>query len=157
MNEREAQEITRMVESGWSCDFGMRGRTLWCQMLYPHEAELATNAVAEMSKHPLPGGRFKPQVSDLRAVILALRNRQPKPKELNDQGKWGVAPPEWVWVWSWARRHRVPPDDRGFPQQDGHTDPTNSMPMQAYQELVSEWTEAGSPKSHPLKGVIGNA
>lgn len=155
MNEREAQEITRMVESGWSCDFGMQGRTLWCRMLYPFDAELATQAVVEMSKFPLPGGRYMPQVSDLRAILIALRNRQTQPKALPAE-KRGLGTPEWVWVWSWARYRKDPPDDRGFPQQEGYANPDNIMTMQAYQELLAQWRKIGAPKSsHPLPPAVG--
>lgn len=151
MNEREAQEVTRMVESGWSCDFGMQGRTLWCQMLYPFDAELATLAVCEMSKFPLPHGRFKPQVSDLRAVIISLRSRTERKQKEVTEGKYGTTPPEWVWVWSWVRLVREPPDWRTFPQQEGHGDPTNIMNMAEYEKLRAEWEKAGSPKSrNPL-------
>lgn len=154
MNEREAQEITRMVESGWSCDFGAQGRTLWCRMLYPFEAELATLAVVEMSEHPLPGGRFTPQVSDLRAIIISRRSRS-RPKEIAVGGKWGEAPPEWVWVWSWARFRKDPSDERAFPQQDGFSNPDNRMSMQEYEKLRQEWRKEGSPKSsNPLPTVV---
>lgn len=72
MEPREAQEIIRMVESSWLCDFGPAGRELWRQMLEPYDAELATRAVAEMARHPLPGNRARPTVADLRAVIVRL-------------------------------------------------------------------------------------
>lgn len=154
MNEREAQEVVRMVESGWSCDFGMQGRTLWCQMLYPFEAELATLSVVEMSKFPLPGGRFKPQVSDLRQIILSLRSRNRAP-EITAHGKWGVAPPDWVWVWSWARFMRDPPEERGFPQQQGIANPDNMMSKEVYEQLLAEWRNLGSPKSmNPLPAAL---
>lgn len=154
LNEREAQEVVRMVESGWSCDFGMDGRTLWCRMLYAFDAELATLAVVEMSRHPLPGGRFKPQVSDLRTIIISLRNRN-RPAEITEQGKWGTAPPEWVWVWSWARFRKNPPEERAFPQQDGFSNPDNRMSKADYAQLVDLWRKEGSPKSsHPVPGVL---
>lgn len=155
MNEREAQEITRMVESGWNCDFGMQGRTLWCRMLYAFDADLATQAVVEMVKFPLQGGKWKPQPADLRQVIVAMKARLPKPKEITE-GKWGTAPPEWVWVWSWARLRRDPRDDRGFPQQDGYANPDSLMSMQDYEELHAEWVKVGSPRSsHPMAGALG--
>lgn len=154
MNEREAQEVVRMVESGWSCDFGMQGRTLWCQMLYAFDAELATNAIVEMSKYPLPGGRFKPQPADLRTIIISLRSRN-RPPEIAAQGKWGVAPPEWVWVWSWARFRKDPTEERAFPQQHGFANPENAMSMPDYEELLGEWRKEGSPKSSfPLPTVV---
>lgn len=149
MNEREAQEVTRMVESGWSCDFGMQGRTLWCRMLYDYDAELATNAVVEMSRNPLPGGRFKPQVSDLRAIILAFIRKTATPESIDD-GKRGVNAPEWYHVWFWARRLRDPVDDRSFPQQEGHVDPMSMMTMDEYEVLRKEWIKAGKPKSRNL-------
>lgn len=157
MNEREAQEITRMVESGWSCDFGMQGRTLWCRMLYQYEAELATQAVVEMSKFPLPGNRFKPQPSDLRQVIISMQKRQSKPAEITE-GKRGVAPPEWVWVWAWARTGRDPRDDRGFPQQGAwYANHQNIMSMADYEILLAEWEENGRPKSSlPLSAALGS-
>ena len=154
MTEREAQEITRMVESGWSCDFGPQGRTLWCEMLYAFDPELSTKAVIEMSKFPLPGGRFKPQPSDLRSIIISLRNST-KRAEIEVQGKWGTAPPEWVWVWSWARWRRDPREERFFPQQDMFSNPDNTMSKQDYVQLLDEWKKEGSPKSsHPLPSAL---
>ena len=149
MNERESQEITRMVESGWSCDFGIQGRTLWCQMLYPFEAELATMAVVEMSKFPLPDNRFKPQISDLRSVILKLRadQRVAELPQYTDIGKRGVATPDWVYVYSWCRFKRDPKEDRWFQQQQEWVDPTESMLSTVeYETLREEWVAAGSPK-----------
>ena len=155
MDEREAQEVTRMVESGWSCDFGATGRMLWCRMLYPFDAELATNAVVEMSKFPLPDNRFKPQVSDLRAVIIAIRNRTRPPDSIAVEGKRGTATPEWVWVWSWARFMRDPVVERAFPQQDGFADPVDMMSRAEYEELLAEWKKAGSPRSsNPLPAAL---
>lgn len=154
MTEREAQEIVRMVESGWSCDFSPAGRMLWAQMLGPYDPELATKAVIEMSKFPLPDNRFKPQVSDLRTIIVSLRNSTQR-AEIAVQGKWGTAPPEWVWVWSWARWMRVPPEDRFFPQQDVFANPDNTMSKEDYGLLLDEWKKEGSPRSsHPLPGAL---
>lgn len=154
MNEREAQEITRMVESGWNCDFGPQGRTLWCRMLYSFEAEMATEGVVEMSRFPLPGGRFTPQVSDLRQILVSLRSRTRKGIE-ETIGKRGEATPEWVWVWSWARFNRNPPEERAFPQQEMFANPDNLMPKSVYEQLLAEWRNAGSPKSkNPLPAAL---
>ena len=154
MDERAAQEVVRMVESGWTCNFGAQGRTLWCRMLYPYEAELATLAVVEMSKFPLPGGRFMPQISDLRSIIVSLRNKS-RAAEIAVTGKWGEAPPEWVWVWSWARFRRNPPLDHAFPQQEGFSNPDNTMSKKEYEQLLNEWRKVGSPKSrNPLTAAL---
>lgn len=160
MKEQEAQEVVRMVEAGWSCDFGIQGRTLWCQMLYPFEAELATMAVVEMSKHPLPDNRFKPQISDLRGMILKMRadlRVAALPMHV-DEGKRGTAAPEWAWVWGWARFMRDPTIDTPFPQQRNHVDPNGPMLSKAeYETLRDEWHAAGSPKAErpiPLSGVL---
>lgn len=154
MNEREAQEVVRMVESGWSCDFGMQGRTLWCQMLYAFEPELATLAVVEMSKFPLPGDRYKPHPSDLRTIIVSLRNRT-RTSQAAIEGKRGEATPEWVWVWSWARLMRDPAEERAFPQQQGFANPDNMMSKEDYGQLLAEWKKGGSPKSsNPLPAAL---
>jgi hypothetical protein len=156
MDERAAQEIVRMVESGWSCDFGMQGRTLWCRMLYDYDAELATQAVVEMSRNPLPGGRFKPQVSDLRQIILSLKRGAAVPTQL-EEGKRGVVAPEWFHVWNFARQIRDPREERSFPQQEGHGDPTNMMSKVEYETLRKEWIAAGRPKSKHLLPMVGRA
>jgi len=143
-----------MVESGWSCDFGMEGRRLWFHMLSPYDPEVATKAVIEMSKFPLPNGRFKPQISDLRAIIVSLNNRTEKQQEALTEGKRGVATPEWVWVWSWSRFMRNPPEPRAFPQQEHYADPTKMMSKQEYEGLRNEWITLGSPKSaNPLPSL----
>lgn len=154
MDERDAQTIVRMVESGWSCDFGFQGRTLWCKMLYPYEAELVTQAVVEMSQSPLPGGRFKPHISDLHEIILSLRKRLETPrKEIPQERSTGA--PEWYHVWHYARLLRDPKDTRSLPQQDGHVDPTTMMPASDYEKLRQEWKKAGSPKSgNILSGAL---
>lgn len=73
-----------------------------------------------------------------------------------DVGKRGDHAPEWVHVWSWCRLARAPRNFRGFPQQDGWTDPKNIMPMSDYEELHAEWVAAGSPKSdNPLPMARG--
>lgn len=135
-----------MVESGWSCDFGMDGRRLWAHMLFPYDAEVATQAVIEMSKVPLPGGRFKPQVSDLREVLLSL-TRRAEPQPALEEGKRGEAAPEWVHVWAWARVKRDPPVSEPFPQQQDYVDPTAMLSKADFEKLRAEWVKAGSPKS----------
>jgi hypothetical protein len=130
-------------------------------MLYPYEAELATRAVAEMSKFPLPNNRFKPQVSDLRAVIVKLRTDQ-RPAELpshTEEGKRGVATPEWVYVFSWCRFQREPKEERWFPQQREYVDPMEPILTTAeFEELTNEWIAAGRPKAaNPLPSVAVRA
>jgi hypothetical protein len=146
MTEREAQEVTRMVESGWNVDFGIDGRRLWAQMLYQFDAELATMAVAEMSKHPLPANRSRPQVADLRGTILKIRADQAAkalPRQTTSREK---GTPEWVFVWSWARSQRAPRCLVPFPQQDGFVEPDMMMSMAEYEKLRDEWLAAGGPK-----------
>jgi hypothetical protein len=111
---REAQEIIRMVESSWLCDFGPAGRELWRQMLEPYDAELATRAVAEMARHPLPGNRARPTVADLRAVIVRLARTEHELEGWRELPPSPLPKPEWVSRWT---RARAAGDRRMFPEQ----------------------------------------
>lgn len=110
MEEREAQEIIRMVESAWRVDYGSEGRKLWRQMLYPYDAALATKAAAQLSQRQ----RERPTVADLRQTILMLRKRE------IEENSWRELPPEKLsqpaWVKRWERA-RTAGDFRIFPEQ----------------------------------------
>lgn len=110
MEEREAQEIVRMVESAWRVDYGEQGRRLWRDMLLPYGPELATKATAQLAQRQ----RERPTIADLRQVILSLRRQ-----EIDREG-WRELPPEKPirpeWVARWERAHAVG-DDRVFPEQ----------------------------------------
>lgn len=115
MTPREAQELVRMVESNWMCDFGERGRELWRKLLEPYDAELATRAIAELAKMPLPGNRARPTVADLRGVIVRLRRIEYDTSAWREGLPSGpLARPEWVSRWT---RARAAGDHRPFPEQ----------------------------------------
>lgn len=134
-----------MVESTWRVDYGVDGRKMWKRMLYDHDPEIATDAVAKLSQRQ----RERPTVADLRGMIQKLvRDRMPRGLP---EPKRGEAAPEWVWVWSWCHFRRQPRLLISFPQEEGHVDPTEMISRERYEELREEWITAGSPKSsHPI-------
>jgi hypothetical protein len=145
MNEREAQEIVRMIEGNWQMDLGT-ARGMFRDELMQYEVELAIKAVHHLAKRVT----YKIRLADLSQTLLMLsRNakadqRTEQDRRAIEQGKRGYATPEWVWVWKWARNYRDPQDWRTFPQQDGI--PEFSMATSDYEALREEWVAAGSPK-----------
>lgn len=155
MNERDAQDLIRMIEYNWQMDLGT-ARGMWRAELMPHDAEIATKAITYMArKFP-----HKPRLHDLSQVLTMFsRNARADARTEADakaieQGKRGYATPEWVWVWMWARNHRDPQDWRGFPQQLGWADPEFIMNTTEYTTLRDEWRTAGSPKSKEDRFVL---
>jgi len=114
VTDREAQEIIRMIEANWQCDYGKEGRELWRSLLSPYDPGLGTRAVALLAKEPLPGNRYRPQVADLRQHLrrLSQQARDESFKALGPGPR--VAIPEWVERW---RQARAVKDERVFPEQ----------------------------------------
>lgn len=144
MEERDAQEIVRMVESAWRVDYGPEGRRLWREMLLPHDAEIATKAAAQLSQRQ----RERPTIADLRQVILSLRRQQ------IDENAWRGLPPEKhekpAWVKRWEKARDVS-DFRIFPEQipgylDLQKDEKNTVAYalpSSPQDDVSDWVQSG--------------
>ncbi len=103
-----------MIEANWQCDYGREGRELWRKMLAPYDAEIGTRSVALLARDPLPGNRYRPQVSDLRPHLRRLSHdaREATLKGLPAGGR--IAPPDWVLRWKAAR---AADDRRVFPEQ----------------------------------------
>lgn len=158
MNEREAQEIVRMVESNWQMDLGP-AREMWRAELLPHDVELAMKALVYLAKK----FSLKPRLADFTQVLtMFARNARSDARTEADaraieQGKRGYATPEWVWIWKWARTQRVPQDWRGFPQQLEWADPGFIMNMTEYEALKTEWQDAGRPKGKEDRLVMVKA
>lgn len=114
MEQREAQAIIRMVESNWHFDLGAQGRELWRDAIEPYDAALATAAVAALARQPLPGGRARPVLADLRQVLIRIARDQA------ERESWRGLPPEPLgrpsWVTRWERA-RAAGDARLFPEQ----------------------------------------
>ena len=147
MTEREAQEIVRMVESGWTVDFGQEGRKMWKRMLYNFDPAIGTEAVIKLSERQ----RQRPTIADLRGMILKIMtDRTPKGVPL-DLPKNQM--PEWVNVWDWCRNERQPRFMLPFPQQEPYVDPTETITPEQYDELREEWIKAGAPKGRTLVGA----
>lgn len=162
MNERDAQELIRMVEANWHFDLGP-AREMWRNDLMVYNAEIATLALSELARRqPL-----KVNLADLIEAIHAVEERgrrqaaEDRRKEEDAkalaEGRRGYACPEWAHVWSWDRnrtvarweKDRVPYKDRnfrGFPQQEDWTDPSTVLSKEEYEALREEWLAAGSPK-----------
>lgn len=138
-----------MVESAWQCDFGQDGRKLWKDMLYEHDAELATKAVARLSKTMSQ----RPRIADLRQMIFHLRADERAKMPGIPEPKYGTEPPEWVWVWSFCRHMRSPRFYIPFPQQEPYVDPSETISRERFDELREEWLQAGSPKRTPWKQI----
>lgn len=100
-----------MVEANWHCDFGKEGRDLWRHLLEPYDAELGTRAVARLAKNPLPANRARPQLSDLRSVLVMLSRESNYRRALAPARH---AKPGWVDRWE---RARDVGDFRIFPEQ----------------------------------------
>lgn len=155
MNEREAQEIVRMIESNWQMDLGP-AREMWRNELLPHDPDIATKAVAYLARKI----SLKPRLADLNQVLTMFsRNARADARTEADaraleQGKRGYATPEWVWVWKWARNDREPQCWRGFPQQLAWADPDTIMNTTEYEALKEEWRNAGRPKSKEDRLVL---
>ena len=148
MTDREAQEIIRMVESNWSFDLG-QARQLWRDGLVRYPADVGTQAVIHLARH----SKFKPTLSELLEVtnMFARGTESPVGEQRAElpavaTERLARGTPEWVWVWTWARWRRDPREERGFPQQLGHVDPTSMLSMEEYRDLLAEWKDAGSPK-----------
>lgn len=67
MNEREAQEIIRMVESNWSFDLDT-ARAMWRQALMPFDPEIATQAVIRLGRT----SARRPNLVDMIEVVTML-------------------------------------------------------------------------------------
>lgn len=142
VNDREAQEIVRMIEGTWKFDLDAAGRAVWRDGLAQFDPEIATRAVAYLSTRM---SRW-PKLADIRQVIAKFE-RDERMKNLKQGLKEPTyTTPEWVWVWKWARTRRDPREDRSFPQQERWGDPLYTMSRQDYDALREEWVEAGSPK-----------
>lgn len=151
MNEREAQEIIRMVESNWQFDLGT-ARGIWRTEFMLYSAEAVTKAVASLA----PKLQFKPKLADVIAIVkmqedterrrLEDEKRRAEDARAITEGKRGYATPEWTFVWQWARSSRIPREDRAFPQQRDWSHPDNLMSKEDYEMLRQEWIAAGSPK-----------
>lgn len=148
MNERDAQDLIRMVEANWHMDLGP-ARGMWRTELMMWDAELATRALAHLGRRQ----SYKINLADyVQTLEMLNRNLKADAKRKADakaieEGRRGFAPPVWVMVWKWVRNHRTPSDDRSFPQQDYWADPNNVMSMEDYEGLREEWEAAGSPKT----------
>lgn len=160
MNERDAQDLIRMIESNWHFDLGP-ARSMWRAELMMWDAELATKAVAHLSRRQ----SYKIVLADV-VQILEMYHRNLKDEQRRAQeakalteGKRGYAPPEWVLVWAWDRNRKVAAAEKGkkgltkaevdfrsFPQQGDWADPRQTMTTQEYEALREEWVTAGSPK-----------
>jgi hypothetical protein len=134
VEDREAQEIVRMVESAWRIDYGPEGRKLWRDMLLPYKPDLAVRATAILSQRQ----RERPTIADLRQVILSLRKQ-----EIEAEG-WRQLPaekpvkPAWVKRWEKAR---AAGDTRVFPEQiPGYIDlqKDKDVPMNAIAYALPE-------------------
>lgn len=135
-----------MIESAWQCDYGVDGRKLWKQMLYDHDAEMATKAVAKLSERQ----RARPMVADLRQMLSHLKADMQDRFPGIPAPQYGTKPPDWVWVWAWCRHMRAPRHYLPFPQQLPYVDETQVITREAYDELYEEWVAAGSPKLRSL-------
>jgi hypothetical protein len=120
---------------------------MWANMLSRYPAGMAMEGLTAMVEYPLPANRSKPQVSDLRAILDRLRwHRRADAPAIEESGKRGTAAPEWVWVWSWARFLREPRVEEPFPQQRDFVDHDETLSTSQYENLRTEWHEAGSPR-----------
>lgn len=156
MKESEAETIIGMIRSATSTyKLDLSTVQYWQGQMVRLDAETATKAVIVGSRE----WRFFPSWAQFYEVYRAEKRKYDLLSEpVGEQGirtpadgKRGVAAPEWVWVWSWARMMRDPRDDRSFPQQEGHVDPTTIMTSEEYEQLRAEWVAEGSPKSrNPL-------
>ena len=95
MEERDAQELVRMVESGWRMDLGKEGREMWRRMLRPYDAAMATRALVHLVEHQSE----RPAIADLRAAILKLRTDERKAETLPAR----ESKPPWVLCHTAAR------------------------------------------------------
>lgn len=156
MNDREAQELVRMIESNWHFDLGEAGRKMWRQEIMLYDAELAAKSLAHLARR----ASYKITLADLSQTLeMFARNLRADELRAADakaltEGRRGYATPEWVWVWKWARQVREPTEDRAFPQMRDFADPQTVMPTADYDGLRDEWLAAGSPKE---KIKIGRA
>ena len=147
MNERDAQDLIRMIESNWHFDLGP-ARSMWRTELMMWDADLATKALVYLGKRQT----YKINLADFVQTLEMLnRNLKDEVRRAADakaieQGRRGYAPPEWVLVWNWIRNYREPKDDRPLPQQADWADPSTVMSMEEYGALREEWVAAGSPK-----------
>lgn len=141
MNEREAQEIIRLVESNWRFDLGP-ARSLWRAALTPHSADIATKAVAQLAAST--------KRIDLADVLDVIRLKTPRirPEGYGNETR-STEIPEWVYVWGWARHHRTPLLDPeiGLPQQHPYgAMPPGTLTIDEYEKLRVEWEAAGAPR-----------
>lgn len=77
MTEHEAQEIIRMIETGWNFALESAGRKLWRDALTPYRADLATRAVSELSKRE----HFRPQPADVIELVELWTQRERQERE----------------------------------------------------------------------------
>jgi hypothetical protein len=113
MTDKEAQELIRMVESGWTFDLGDAGRKLWRSTLIEYDCGIATLAIAgplvrfmETQRHA------RPTIQDVRQVL----NRAAKDANPVTHAIPASRHPEPAWVARW-RRARAAGDSRPFPEQ----------------------------------------
>lgn len=153
MNERDAQEIVRMVESNWGIDLAT-ARGMWRTELLPYEVEQGVRAVAHLAKNL----QWRPKLSDLVETLKMFKRRDDEAtaKPALVEGKRGT-PPEWVWVWSWARFIREPRDERSFPQEADFADSRRMLMQEQYEALRDEWVAAGSPRLKDPFPTIGGS
>ena len=146
MKENEARDLLGMMKAA-TTQYPLDDETIgfWIDGLGVLDADIATRAVMVGIR---TWEQFPPWASFYEAYRMV--QRQVKDQERHEaivtEGKWGYETPEWVWVWSWARFHRDPAEDRPFPQQADHVDPTTAMTTEEYEILRSEWIAIGRPK-----------
>lgn len=137
-----------MIEANWHFDLGQPGRDLWRGELIGYDADLATRAVVKLARRPLPGGRARPNIADVRAALLELGRR-----EVVEREAWHALPPgplpKPAWVSRWERA-RAAGDFRIFPEQvPGYLDHQKDDPLdeRAYalptspQDDATDWVQ----------------
>jgi hypothetical protein len=141
VDDREAQEIVRLVESYSRADFGREGRGLWKEMLYRYDVDIATKAVVKLSQQ-----EGWPTIAALKAAILQLKaegyGREEQAAPSLPPGRTPSRElPMWVKRWTAARylygRFGREQDMRIFPEQRDSHALGEMMP-------AGEWVEEGA-------------
>jgi len=157
MTEAQAEEVVMLIRAatGGRADENTVNYFAAAMQVLDYDLALAAASVGTITWRWFPSwAEFKEVYRAQKRLAEPVGEQRQAPLQAGDEtqdGKRGVAAPEWVWVWSWARLDRSPTESRMFPQQEGHCDPAHLMSTDDYEELRKEWEEAGSPKSqNPL-------
>ena len=154
MKPEEAQTLVTMMAAATSTRLLNDEKLVWEEYFLPLDADIAYRAIMSGRRTwaRFPSWKLFKEVYNSEKSLSEPAGEQ-RSQMPADEGRRGIEAPEWVWVWYWCREKRAPRNLRHFPQQDQ----PDSMSLEEYAALQSEWVAAGKPKARTLLPSLRSA